>query len=123
MDKFAGLRRSAVPAHLQQLEIGKRLDVSTARRFARSIAKLIASGWRTFVFDMTATTSVDSSGFGSLVAAVRKIEEAGGAVAIACADTTLRRLFEVAGITGLVAVVDDYETARSILTARRGAVA
>jgi len=95
--------------------VGQRLDAQTAKRFARSMTKLIESGARECIIDMSATEAVDSSGFGSLVAAVRKIGEIGGVAAIVCIDETVRRLFEVAGITRLVPVVRRVEDARHLM--------
>jgi len=97
--------------------VGQRLDAQTAKRFARSMTKLIESGSRECIIDMSATEAVDSSGFGSLIAAVRKIGEIGGVAAIVCMDETVRRLFEVAGITRLVPVVQHVEEARHLMTA------
>lgn len=79
--------------------------------------KLLESGLRECIIDMSKTEAVDSSGFGSLVAAVRKIGDVGGVVAVVCNDATVRRLFEVAGITRLVPVVARVEDARVLLSA------
>jgi anti-anti-sigma factor len=99
------------------IEVGRRLDAENAKRFARSMNKLVDAGLRKCIIDMSKTEAIDSSGFGSLVAAVRKVGDVGGAVAIVCKDATLRRLFEVAGITRLVPVVARIEEARVIMTA------
>jgi anti-anti-sigma factor len=98
------------------ISVGRRLDGETAKRFARSMNKLVESGSRECIIDMSATEAVDSSGFGSLVAAVRKIGDVGGAVAIVCANDTVRRLFEIAGLTRLVPVVGRIEDARAIVS-------
>jgi anti-sigma B factor antagonist len=108
-------RRRDIPS--DAIEVGQRLDAQNAKRFARSMTKLIDSGMRECIIDLTKTEAVDSSGFGSLVAAVRKIGELGGAVAIVCKDATVRRLFEVAGLTRIVPVVNRVEDARLILSA------
>jgi len=108
-------RRRDIPS--DAIEVGQRLDAQNAKRFARSMTKLIDSGMRECIIDLTKTEAVDSSGFGSLVAAVRKIGELGGAVAIVCKDATVRRLFEVAGLTRIVPVVNRVEDARHILSA------
>lgn len=96
-----------------EISVGRRLDAESAKRFARSMTKLIEAGSRECIIDMTATEAVDSSGFGSLVAAVRKVGDSGGVAAIVCRNATVRRLFEIAGLTRLVAVVADVDAARS----------
>ena len=116
--KRAGLkqaRRRDIPS--DAIEVGRRLDAESAKRFARSMAKLVESGSRECIVDLSSTEAVDSSGFGSLVAAVRKIGDLGGVVAIVCKDTTVRRLFEIAGLTRFVPVVSRLEDARVIMAA------
>ena len=81
------------------------------------MTKLIESGSRECIIDLSQTEAVDSSGFGSLIAAVRKIGDLGGAVAIVCKDKTVRRLFEIAGLTRFVPVVNRMEDARLALSA------
>lgn len=106
------------------IAVGQRLDAETAKRFARSMTRLVESGTRECIIDMSATRAVDSSGFGSLIAAVRKVSDVGGFAAIVCMDETVRRLFEIAGVTRLVPVVKRIEDARAILaTATRSALA
>ena len=108
-------RRREIPS--DAITVGRRLDAESAKRFARSMSKLVESGSRECIIDLSQTDAVDSSGFGSLVAAVRKVGDLGGVVAIVCADATLRRLFEIAGLTRLVPVVHQREDARLLLSA------
>lgn len=81
------------------------------------MSRLVESGSRDCIIDLSKTEAVDSSGFGSLIAAVRKIGDIGGVVAIVCSNTTVRRLFEVAGLTRFVPVVPRIEDARLLLSA------
>jgi len=108
-------RRRRETTNGDAISVGSRLDADNAKRFARSMTKLVDSGLRECIIDMSQTTAVDSSGFGSLVAAVRKIGDVGGVVAIVCKDATVRRLFEIAGLTRLVPIVGRMEDARSIM--------
>jgi anti-anti-sigma factor len=108
-------RRRVIPS--DAIVVGQRLDAQSAKRFARSMAKLVESGSRECIIDLSATEAVDSSGFGSLVAAVRKIGDVGGVVAIVCTNVTVRRLFEIAGLTRFVPVVPRIEDARRLVSA------
>src|SRR5690349_14627957 len=108
-------RRRVMPT--DQILVGQRLDAQSAKRFARSMTKLVESGSRECIIDLSNTEAVDSSGFGSLIAAVRKIGDIGGVVAIVCSNATVRRLFEVAGLTRFVPVVSRVEDARILLSA------
>ena len=108
-------RRRVIPS--DEITVGQRLDAESAKRFARSMTRLVESGSRECIIDLTLTEAVDSSGFGSLIAAVRKIGDLGGAVAIVCTNATVRRLFEVAGLSRMVPIVPRVENARRILAA------
>lgn len=108
-------RRRDIPG--DAIAVGQRLDAQTAKRFARSMQKLVESGSRECIIDLSDTKAVDSSGFGSLVAAVRKIGDIGGVVAIVCSDPTVRRLFEIAGLSRLVPIVPHVDDARRLMTA------
>lgn len=116
--KTNGRRRGRPPViPTDRIQVGERLDAQSAKRFARSMTKLVESGSRECIIDLTKTQAVDSSGFGSLIAAVRKIGDIGGVVAIVCNNATVRRLFEVAGLTRHVPVVSRVEDARVLLGA------
>lgn len=119
LDRKPNGRRRGRPAIVpsDRIQVGERLDAQSAKRFARSMTKLVESGSRECIIDLTKTEAVDSSGFGSLIAAVRKIGDIGGVVAIVCSNKTVRRLFEVAGLTRLVPIVARVEDARVLLSA------
>jgi anti-anti-sigma factor len=132
MKNAATLTRATTPAiaHGRRafaddiIDVGSHLDSSTSKRFARSMTRWLERGNRECIIDMSAIEAVDSSGFGSLIAAVRKVEDAGGATTVVCTNPTVRRLFEVAGVTRLVPVVTRIEDARAILAAlERGELA
>lgn len=119
LDRKANGRRRGRPPVIptDRIQVGERLDAQSAKRFARSMAKLVESGSRECIIDLSKTEAVDSSGFGSLIAAVRKIGDLGGVVAVVCNNATVRRLFEVAGLTRHVPVVSRVEDARLLLSA------
>src|SRR5579863_10223155 len=100
-------RRRDIPS--DAIAVGRRLDAQSAKRFARAMQKLVDSGSRECIIDLSNTNAVDSSGFGSLVAAIRKIGDIGGVVAIVCHEPTVRRLFEIAGLSRMVPIVPRVE--------------
>ena len=107
---------SLLDDRIQVVRVGTHLDTTNAKRFARSMARLADRPSALCIIDMSDIDVVDSSGFGSLISAVRKIEEAGGAAAVVCTNPTIRRLFEVAGVTRVVPVVSRLADAQTILT-------
>jgi anti-anti-sigma factor len=103
--------------------IGPRLDASCAKRLSRSVGRVLESGLRDCTIDMSGVETADSVGFGALIAALRKLGAVGAYVAVVCANPTVRRLFEVAGITRLVPVVSRLDDARSLRAAARAGAA
>lgn len=97
------------------MPICTRLDASNARRITRWIARSVDRGTRKCIIDVSSVEAVDSSGFGSLVAAARRLQDVGGLVVVVCSQSTLRRLFEIAGLTRILPVVDRLEKANAIL--------
>jgi anti-anti-sigma factor len=108
---------SLLDDRIEIVQVGTRLVASNAKRFGRSMLRLLHRSAVLCIIDMSNVEVVDSSGFGSLISAVRKVEEAGGAAAIVCTNPTVRRLFEVAGVTRIVPVVGHLADARTILEA------
>jgi stage II sporulation protein AA (anti-sigma F factor antagonist) len=109
---------SLLDDRIEIVRVGSRLVASNAKRFGRSMLRLLQHRSAVLcIIDMSDVEVVDSSGFGSLISAVRKVEEAGGAAAVVCTNPTVRRLFEVAGVTRIVPVVPHLADARTILEA------
>ncbi|MBV8082921.1 MAG: STAS domain-containing protein, partial [Candidatus Eremiobacteraeota bacterium] len=94
------------------ISVGRSLDSSVARRLTRSVAKLIDAGTRTCTIDLSSVDSADSSGFGALVTALRKLEEVGVHAVVVCADARIHKLCELAEVGRLAPVVKRPEEAR-----------
>jgi anti-anti-sigma factor len=96
------------------ISVGRKLDASVGKRFTRAIGKLVESGARMCTIDMTDVESADSGGFGALMMALRKLEEAGAHAVVICANPAIRKLFEVATVSRLAPVVARPEDARRL---------
>jgi anti-sigma B factor antagonist len=105
--------RRATPVS-DTISVGRKLDSSVAKRFTRTIAKLVNSGARWCTIDMSAVESADSGGFGALMMALRKLEEVGAHVVVVCANPAIRKLFEVATVSRFAPVVARPEDARRL---------
>jgi len=113
----AGRKRRVDFAPTEVVSIDGHLDANSARGLMRAIRRLLQSGLRRCILDLTAVDAVDSAGFGTLIGSVRKIEEAGGTSIVVCANPTVRRLFEIAGVTRFVPVVSNFSDVREIFAA------
>jgi anti-sigma B factor antagonist len=74
------------------------IDLSTASIFKRAIHELIENGHRHILIDMSQVVFMDSSGFGTLLSAIKILRPQNGTVTLAgCNDAVSRML----GITRL----------------------
>jgi anti-anti-sigma factor len=96
------------------ISVGRTLDASVGKRFTRAIGKLLGSGARRCTIDMSAVESADSGGFGALIMALRKLEEAGAHAVVVCSNPAIRKMFEVATVSRFAPVVSRPEDARRL---------
>jgi anti-sigma B factor antagonist len=83
------------------VDVSGDLDMGTAPALRHTILQLLASGVRFVAVDLTAADFVDSTGLGTLVAALKRVRTHDGELVVVCPDPRLRRIFE---LTELVSV-------------------
>jgi len=88
------------------ISTGAVFDAAGARRFTRAVARLSHRHPAFVIIDMSRTQRVESSGFGSLVSGLKKLADAGATPYIVCADPSVRRLMDFAGVSRMFAVVE-----------------
>ena len=71
-------------------------------RLETVIKDLLKQGRRRFVFDATALEYADSSGVGTLVAALTDIKKSGGDLRLAGASPRIQRLLSMTGVDTLI---------------------
>lgn len=103
--------------------VGPRFDAASAKSFTRDIGRMLACPEPTVIIDMTKTKAVSSSGFGSLISALRKLADIGSAVVVVSPSISIRRLFDFAGIARVVTVVDSMSSARNLGSGQPGRLA
>lgn len=79
------------------------------------VRNLIASGTRTFVFDFTHLTHIDSTGIGRCIASLNLIMQAGGKLGIAGATGQVRDGFRVTQLDRVFRFFADIPTAQAAL--------
>jgi len=113
----------AISRSSDTITVGSRLDSTCAKQFARAVARLAEDGTPFVIIDMTQTKGVDSSGFGALISGFRKLAEYGSAAVVVCANPTVRRLFDFAGVARMITIVDRLKQARRLAMAQAPALA
>ena len=80
------------------LEVSGELDVATAGQFRTTIGRLMGTGCREIVVDLSGTTFLDSSGLGALVWASHRMRSAGGELCVINPDERVAKLLRVTGV-------------------------
>jgi anti-sigma B factor antagonist len=96
------------------------IHVSTAPEFSAVLATTIESGRTQIVLDLTGVTFIDSTGLSVLLNALRRVTRAGGAMALACSNPTVLRLFEITHLDTTFEIHPDPEAAVEAVQAAGG---
>lgn len=92
---------------------GKLMLGKESQQIEELIAQLLGAGRRKIIFDIAGLSRIDSTGIGRFIFAYNKIEEAGGAMAIAGATSHLRDCFHATRLDRVFRFYDDVAAARA----------
>jgi anti-sigma B factor antagonist len=90
------------------------IDIYTAPMFKQAVVGLVSDGHSDVVIDLSGVTFMDSSGFGTLLGATRRLRPVGGGLYLAGANTTIQRMLR---LTRLDTIMGLYETAEDAVRA------
>jgi anti-sigma B factor antagonist len=74
------------------------VDIYTAPRMKEHILQLLDEGVRDLVVDLTSVTFIDSTALGVLIGGVRRVNDAGGTMALVVATRPVERILTVTGL-------------------------
>ena len=97
------------------VSIGGDLDLATVPRLRAELGAEPLTGAEAVVVDLTGVTFMDSTGLSALLDVERDLTARGGRLAIACPEGAARLLFDVAGVTGQLALYWTREDAEAAL--------
>ena len=100
------------------LQVSGEIDIYTAPMFKQAVVGLVSDGNADVVIDLSGVTFMDSSGFGTLLGATRRLRPAGGGLHLAGANTTIQRMLR---LTRLDTIMQLYDTPEEAVRAVRGA--
>ncbi|HEX8121011.1 MAG TPA: STAS domain-containing protein [Solirubrobacteraceae bacterium] len=89
------------------LEVAGELDLATATQFRTEVSKLLGTGCRHLVVDLSRTTFLDSSGLGALVWAAHRLRSAGGQLIATRPTEHVARTLRITGVEHLLALRED----------------
>lgn len=93
------------------------LDSFTAAGLREGFGRVL--GCPATVIDIREVPFVDSSGLGALLGGIRRLREAGRAVALCCTRQSVLRLLHFTGVDRIVTVTATPEEARAVIAAER----
>jgi anti-sigma B factor antagonist len=89
------------------LAVTGEIDIYTAPLFKQAVVNLVSEGNSDVIIDLSGVTFMDSSGFGTLLGATRRLRPGGGGLHLAGANSTIQRMLR---LTRLDTIMQVYET-------------
>ena len=80
------------------------LDVNTAPELREQLARLVNEGARQIVVELSDVSFVDSTALSVLVSALKRLRQADGDLQLASPTPSVRRVFEITGLTRLFTI-------------------
>lgn len=93
------------------VEVAGSVDAVTAPRLTEALQAAVAGGEPRVVVDLAGVHYVSSAGIRAILAGVKAARSAGGNLAVAAPQPQVREVFDLAGLTTIVAFHDDAAAA------------
>lgn len=85
------------------------IDIASASQLDEALDAAVSAGHTRIAVDLRDVSFMDSTGLRSLITVDRRLNELNGALALVAPGGAARRLLEVAGVTGVLRIVDSIE--------------
>jgi anti-sigma B factor antagonist len=93
------------------LEVKGEIDVFTAPLFKQAVVNLVSEGNRHLFLDMSGVEFMDSSGFGTLLGATKRLRPEGGSMHLFACSPTIERMLHLIRLDMIVGVHPNEEEA------------
>lgn len=91
------------------------MDITVLPAFDARVTKLVAAGARALVWDLSAVRMIPSTAAGFLIAAGRKVSDAGGRMVLAGVQDRVLGVLRTMGVAGVFRMYDDRAAAVAAL--------
>jgi anti-sigma B factor antagonist len=98
------------------LNVTGEIDVYTAPQFKEAVNDILADGEKHLVIDMAGVTYMDSSGFGTLLSATKRLRPQGGTVNLVKVSPAIDRILRITRLNTIFGTYDNVDEAISALT-------
>jgi anti-anti-sigma factor len=92
-------------------EVEGRIDTATSRVFEQRCAEVIDGGARKMALDLAAVAYISSAGLSSVLAVVKRMGAAGGAIVVCGLTGVVKEVFAISGFDTIMPVVPDLARA------------
>jgi anti-sigma B factor antagonist len=93
------------------LAVTGEIDIYTAPLFKQAVVNLVSEGANDVVIDLSGVTFMDSSGFGTLLGATRRLRPLGGGLHLAGANSTIQRMLRLTRLDTIMQLYDSPDDA------------
>jgi anti-sigma B factor antagonist len=121
MQQDTAERKPPAPKHLDAsirdrdgvpvLDLQGDVDVSTAPIFRQAVTDLVSEGVPCILINMSQVGFMDSSGFGTLLGAMKRLRPTGGAIHLVGCNHTIRRMLHLTRLETVLGVHSTEEDA------------
>jgi anti-sigma B factor antagonist len=109
------LSEHAMDGDVQVIRVGGYVDFDVAPQLKKRIVQRVDAGARLIVVDLSDAGFIDSTAIGVLVGALKRLREAGGALAVVCGNDNVRGIFEIVGLENVIPLHASRENALAAL--------
>lgn len=93
------------------LDLAGEIDVYTTPQFKEAIDKILDSGQNHLIINMAGVTYMDSSGFGALLSATKKLRPRGGTVNLVQCNSAIDRILHITRLDTVFATYKNVDEA------------
>ncbi len=87
------------------------IDMATAPRFRQRLLSVVGAGAQNVVIDLTGVDFIDSTGFGVLLGAAKRVRSGGGEIRLVVVGARLTELIELTRLDRVMDVFDSVSAA------------
>lgn len=98
------------------LDVAGEIDVYTAPQFKEAVNGILAGGQKDLLINMAAVTYMDSSGFGTLLSATKRLRPRGGTVSLIKCSSAIDRILRITRLNTIFGTYDSVDEALEALT-------
>ena len=92
------------------------IDIYTAPLFKQAVVRLVSEGNNDVIIDLSQVTFMDSSGFGTLLGATRRLRPSGGGLYIAGPNSTIQRMLRLTRLDTIMRIFESPQQAAAALS-------